>query len=65
MLTLLEVTANGIVMRKASVPKNTKGLFEKSLKKVSHHERMLKDNVGEEVTGHIHKMKKDQSSFCS
>jgi hypothetical protein len=30
---LLEVTANGIVMRKASVPKNTKGLFETSLKK--------------------------------
>ena len=32
MLRLLEVTANGIVMRKASVPKNTNGLLEKSLK---------------------------------
>ena len=33
MLKLLDVKANGIVIRKASVPKSTKGLFEKSLKK--------------------------------
>ena len=33
MLILLDVRANGIVIRKASVPKNTKGLFKKSWKK--------------------------------
>ena len=35
MLKLLDVKANGIVIRKANVPKSTKGLFKKSLKNSS------------------------------